>query len=156
MIKLEDLRRTPEAAKLGKTAAIAAGVWLIALIVFLAALSAANDNSDRLDEAETVTSAATVIKSYPVRTDESGNDSLSSAASVIDELGLKDRIGQLSSSASGLVIQADRLYPGEFTKLVSLLSEKGLNVNTAEVRAMQQSGQGRLISVTLAVGGRGK
>jgi len=156
MIKLEDLRRMPEASKLGKAAAAAAGVWFIALVVFLMAISAASENRERLDEAETVAGAATIIKSYPARVDEGGNDALSSAASVIDSLGLKDRIGQLSSSASGLVIQADRLYPEDFTKLVNSLSEKGLNVNTAEIRAMQQSGMGRLISVTLAVGGRGK
>ena len=50
-------------------------------------------------------------------------------------------------------MQINRLYPGELTKLVEELTKNGLEVKTAEIRAMRSEKEGRLINITLAIVG---
>ncbi len=152
MIKFEELREIPEAVKLGKLAVFACGLWLLGLVVLSNALFLMHTNAERLREADGVLNVATVVKSYPARSYASGKEPLTAVSEIVDSLGVKDRVSQMSSSASGLVVQIDRLYPEELTNLAEGLSKSGLSVSTAEIRAATGK-EGRLITATFALEG---
>jgi hypothetical protein len=69
---------------------------------------------------------------------------------IVDALGLRDRLRQLQTNASGAVIQIDRLYGGELRDLISAAEKRGLVVRTAEIKALPGEG-GRVLSTTVMV-----
>jgi hypothetical protein len=69
---------------------------------------------------------------------------------IVDALGLRDRLRQLQTNASGAVIQLDRLYGGELRDLLGAAEKRGLVVRTAEIRALPGEA-GRILSVTIMV-----
>ena len=101
---------------------------------------------------DSILKAASIVRSYPSFNTAASREPLSDISYVIDYLKLKDRVGQMSSGQSGLVLSIDRLHPEEFTALVESITEKGLYIKTAEIRAMSSGKDGRLINVTFAIG----
>ncbi|MDR1509903.1 MAG: hypothetical protein LBS53_09725 [Synergistaceae bacterium] len=77
-------------------------------------------------------------------------DPLGVLSQLVDALGLRDRLRQLQSNASGALIQIDRLYGGELRDLIDAAEKRGLVVRTAEIRALPSEG-GRVLSVTIMV-----
>ena len=64
-IHYDEINSLPEAKRLHKAVVIAAVIWLVAVVVFVFALSAMSANRERLDEAGRVLNGAMTIKSYP-------------------------------------------------------------------------------------------
>ncbi len=153
MIALKDIRDLPEAKRLLKLACIAASLWVIGFVLMSGALFSLNSARLRLEESDRIINAANTIKSYPNSGTDSKSEPIAAISALTDSLGLKDRVGQMSSSASGLVVQINRIYPEELTKLVEGLSKNGLEIKTAEIRAMRSEKEGRLINITLAIVG---
>ncbi|WP_302806865.1 type II secretion system protein GspM [Cloacibacillus porcorum] len=153
MLSLEELRAMPGAKRLQRVALITVMIWLAALLVFSAALSAMSENEDRLSDAEKILNAAITVKAYPQQGAVSGKEPLSAVSEIIDKLGLQSKVNQLSSSPSGLVLQINRLYHEELGKLVEDIQRNGLSVKTAELRSLTGQKDGRLINVTLTIVG---
>ena len=154
MIQLQDVRTMPEAKRLAKLAAIAGGIWLLGFILLSNALYMMHGREERLDECGRVLNAGSVIKSYPAMKVSEGREPVAAVTSITDSLQLKERVAQLNSGPSGLVIQINKLYPEELTKLIEELAAAGLSARTAEIRALSYgSDGGRLINVTLALEG---
>ena len=153
MIALKDIRDLPEAKRLLKLACIAASLWGIGFVLMSGALFSLTSARLRLEESDRIINAANTVKSYPSRGDTAKSEPIAAVSALTDSLGFKDRVGQMSSSPSGLVVQINRLYPGELTKLVEELTKNGLEVKTAEIRAMRSEKEGRLINITLAIAG---
>lgn len=157
MIRFGDIRELPETKRLAKLAAAAAAVWLAGLILILCASSALEGKRERLADSDGVLYAGGVVKSYPAPGPAAGQEPVAAIASITDSLGLKERVAQMNSGPSGLVLQINGLYPEELTKLVEAVSDAGLSIRTADLRAMSAgSGRGRLINATLALEGQGK
>lgn len=153
---IEELRTAPEYARLRKLGAAAVSIWLLFLIVFFVAYSAGKENVSRLDEAERVLRGATELRSYSERSVASTEEPLTAVSAILNKTGLQDKTKQLSSSAAGLALQVDRLYPDELQSLVEEISKNGLTVTTAEVRLLEAKRDGRLLDVTLAIVGETK
>ena len=71
---------------------------------------------------------------------------------AINELSLKDRVGLMNSGSSGLTVQMTELNGAEFVSFLKRLSEKGLQVNTADIRAITSAQKGRLINASMLIG----
>lgn len=129
-------------------------IWIFAIVVFVAAVSLQRSNGEYLKQSGSVLNAATVVKAYKVSEIAPSTDggSLSSLTDIINAAGLSDRVSQLDSGSSGTIIKAERVYPDEFEKLVSLLSSKGMQVTAAEMRAVNINGE-RLLFIRLSLGG---
>lgn len=157
MMNFASLRNSTEFEKAVKQIFVAVLVWLLALLIFLVALSQRNYNSSKLKEAEKVLNAATVIKEYnqPATVNNASDSALSSMSDLVNSAGLADRIRRLDSIGDEAVLQADMIYPDELGKLVSSISSCGMYINSAEIKAVQAK-EGRLLSVVLSVGGAGK
>ena len=157
MIRLDDIRELPESRRLAKLAVVAACVWLAALVLLLCASSSLEAKRLRLADCGGVLYAGGVVKSYPAQGPASGQEPVAAVSSLTDSLGLRERVAQMNSGPSGLVLQLNGLYPDELTKFVEAVSDAGLSVRTAEVRAMSAGAdKGRLINVTLALEGERK
>lgn len=71
-------------------------------------------------------------------------------SSLVDKMGLKDNLVQISSLSKGISVQLTRLY---FMKAISFLQEipkRGLTIDSAELRYVPEGGD-RLMSMTLIV-----
>ncbi len=142
-----------ETERLAKKILLAAVLWLLVLLVFLAALAQFNRNKAMLDDANSVLNAATQLKAYSVSDSSSAADaSLTSLTDVINAAGLSDRVSQFNSNGGETLVRADRVYPDELEKLVSMLSAKGMQISSAEIRAANSNGE-RLLFIKLSVGG---
>ena len=153
MTPLEGLCEMPESKRLRSAALVTLLIWAAALSVFSLALSALAENEEREADAGRVLSAAVKIKSYPSSAPSAGKEPLAALSEIVGKLGLQERVAQLASSPSGLVLQLNRLYGDEFSKLAEDLRRNGLSVKTAEIRALSSQKDGRLINVTLTVEG---
>jgi hypothetical protein len=100
---------------------------------------------------------AQVVRSYrnephqetaPVPT----GDILSSLSSLIDQVGIKDRLVQLSTGSTGATLQLERLYGEELATLLQELERRGLPLLSAELRSVPY-GEARLFACSLLVGG---
>ena len=152
----DEIRDLPETKRLLRSAAITAALWLAALIVFFLALSALSSNEERFSEATRVLNAAVEIKSYPEQGAASGREPLSAVTAILDKQGLQSRVSQLSSSPAGLLLQVNRLYPEELSRLVEELHKNGLTAKTAEIRTLTGKQDGRLINLSITREGEEK
>ena len=140
---------------LAKKALVVAFVWLLAMATFLTAVALQRSNSEKLGEACSVLNAATVLKGYKL-TDTGttkADNSLTSITDILNAAGLSNRVSQLDSSSSGTLIKADRVYPDEFEKLVSMLGDRGVQITAAEIRAVNVNSE-RLLFIRLSLGGQ--
>lgn len=151
MFSFEQLRDTPEFQKLIKYAGVVVSVWIVALILFISSYILLDVNHSDMMEADNVLQVSGLIKSYPPREFKAGREPLAAISSMIDELKLKDKVGQLSSSQSGMIVEFRKIYSSDLARIVQAVSNYGLTVKTAEVKALASGNDGRLINLTLAL-----
>ncbi len=140
-----------------KKAAAAAVVWLLALVVFLLGTAMLRENRAKLAEADSVLNAVTLLKAYrlPENAEHAADASLTSLTDIINASGISDRVAQLDSNGGGTLVRADRVYPDELGRCVSMLSAKGMQITAAEIRAANVNGE-RLLFIKLSVRGADK
>ena len=153
MVKFDEIRNVPAVSKLGKLAIFAVCLWLIGLVIFSNALFIIDGNRERLKESDRILNGATMIKSYPARGFFAGEEPLAAVSSIIDKLGLKDRVSKMTSASTGLVVQLDRLYPNELTGLVEEFSKSGLSIATADISAAVSGKEGRTLTAVFSLEG---
>ncbi len=79
-------------------------------------------------------------------------DILSILSSLIDQVGVKDRLVQLSAGAAGATLQLERLYGEELATLLQELERKDLPPLSVELRSVPQ-GETKRFSCSILVGG---
>lgn len=151
---LEFLRSNRQAQRLGLLLSLGLLLWLFALSLS----GGADGQRSRIAlQEDRFRRLAQVVRTYrnqprqeepPAR----GGDLLSGLSSLIDQVGVKDRLVQLSMSTAGATLQLDRLYGEELATLLQELNGKGLPLLSAELRSAPQ-GEGRLFFCSLLVGG---
>ena len=149
---IEEIRGLPETKKLIRLGLLALLVWTAGTAFFLEASSILNSSKDRVMDTGKILDAANTFYSYPSRTSAEGKEPLSLLTDAINELSLKDRVGLMNSGSSGLTVQMNELNGAEFVSLLKSLSEKGLQVKTADIRAITSAQKGRLINASMLIG----
>jgi hypothetical protein len=128
----------------------ACAVWATgAVFASMLAASADTANSD-ISSAGQVLDYAMQFRALP-RTGNAAprsEDPLGALSQITDALGLRDRIRQLQSNTSGVVLQVEKMFGGELGELLYSAENRGLAVKTAEIRALPGEGS-RILSVTL-------
>lgn len=152
---IEEIRGLPETKKLIRLGLLALLVWTAGTAFFLEASSILNSSKDRVMDTGKILDAANTFYSYPSRTSAEGKEPLSLLTDAINELSLKDRVGLMNSGSSGLTVQMNELNGAEFVSLLKSLSEKGLQVKTADIRAITSAQKGRLINASMLIGATG-
>lgn len=149
---IEEIKGLLQTKKLVRLVLLSALIWTVGIVLFTEAAIVLNNSSDRLLDTAKILNAANIYRSYPSRTSAEGKEPLSALSDAIGELNLKDRAGLVNSGSSGLTVQITELNGAEFTSFLSLLSKKGLQVKTAEIRAITSSQKGRLINASILIG----
>ncbi len=152
---IEEIRGLPETKKLIRLGLLALLIWTVAAALFLEASAVLNSSKERVNDAGRVLAAANIFYSYPSRSSAGDKEPLSLLTDTINELGLKDRAGLMNSGSSGLTVQMNELNGAEFVSLLKRLSEKGLQVKTADIRAITSAQKGRLINASMIIGATG-
>lgn len=137
---LLEIRELPEARKLFKLILGAASLWILALILLLQALDLNTQARRDLADADRVVNASIVYKAHPStnapKPGSTADDPYAIVSEILASLGLEDRILQLSTQSSGVLLQVERLYGEEMAQLVTLFESQGLSVKTAELKAL--------------------
>ena len=149
---IEEIRGLLQTKKLVRLALLSALIWTVGIVLFAEAAIILSNNRDRLLDTGKILNAANIYHSFPSHTSAEGKEPLSALSDAIGELNLKDRVGLVNSGSSGLTVQITELNGAEFISFLSLLSEKGLQVKTAEIRAITSSQKGRLINASILIG----
>ena len=149
---IEEIRGLPETKKLTRLGLLALLVWTAGTALFLEASDILNSSKERIIDTGRILDAANTFYSYPSRNSAEGREPLSLLTDAINELSLKDRVGLMNSGSSGLTVQMTELNGEEFVSLLKRLSEKGLQVRTADIRAITSSQKGRLINASMLIG----
>ena len=149
---IEEIRGLLQTKKLVRLALLSALIWTVGIVLFAEAAIILSNNRDRLLDTGKILNAANIYHSFPSHTSAEGKEPLSALSDAIGELNLKDRVGLVNSGSSGLTVQITELNGAEFITFLTLLSKKGLQVKTAEIRAITSSQKGRLINASILIG----
>lgn len=152
---IEEIRGLPESKKLVRLALLALLIWTVGTVLFLEASAGLNSSRERVIDTGKILDAANIFYSYPSRTSAEGKEPLSVLTETINELNLKDSVGLINSGSSGLTVQMTELDGTEFVSFLKLLSKKGLQVRTADIRAITSPRKGRLINASILIGANG-
>ena len=152
---IEEIRELPETKKLIRLGLLALLVWTVGAALFLEAAAVLNSSRERIVDAGRVLDAANTFYSYPSRTSAEGKEPLSLLTDAINELSLKDRVGLMNSGSLGLTVQMTELNGAEFVSLLKRFAEKGLQIKTADIRAITSAQKGRLINASMLIGANG-
>jgi hypothetical protein len=132
----------------------AAAMWVVLFIFAWSLVSSGNLMNLDISSSDRVLDYAMQFRALP-RTEipkaASAEDPLSVLSQIVDVLGLRDRVQQLQSNPSGVVIQLEKLYGDELGELLYSIENRGIDIKTAEIRALPSEG-GRILNVTLMMG----
>jgi len=78
---------------------------------------------------------------------EQAADPLGALSQIVDALSLRDRMRQLQSNQSGVLIQLDKIYGAEMSEFLSAAENRGLYIRTAEIRALP-GGESRVLNAS--------
>ena len=153
---LRYLREHPDFRKVGLFLVLGIMLWVTAFVL----TGRQEELAGRIDIKETrYVSLVEVIRTYRAqpRTEETSaapkGDPLTVLSRLLDSVGIKDRLVQLSSASSGVSLQVDRLYPGELGTFLQEVMRLGLPILSCEIRAVP-AGNERRLACSLLVGGR--
>jgi hypothetical protein len=150
-----ELKSLPAYKKFSRLALLTVLIWLLGFVLLSNALLMIDSARSNLSDAERIASAASEVRAVSGGAATPGKEPLSEVSEIIDELNIRDRIGQMSSGPSGLVLRINNMTMAELTGLSESLAAKGLNVKSAELRAMNAGGGRRIqASMTLEAAGQ--
>ena len=150
---LSEFREMPEARKISRLLLLAAAVWVVFLFLVLEIRDMGSKIDRDLSVGDQIINNAIVYRSYPAtaRTKTAAGtteEPLTVLSQIVDALELRERMLQLQSNASGILLQLDKLYGRELEEFLSTIESRGLTIKTAEIRSIP-SGEVRLIGATL-------
>lgn len=149
---LSEFREMPEARRISRLFLCAAVIWVLFLFLVMEIRDMAGQIDRDLSSGDQIINNAIVYRSYPATSQTkaaaSGEEPLTVLSQIVDTLGLRERMLQLQSNASGILLQMDKLYGQELEEFLSTVESRGLSIKTAEIRSVP-SGADRLIGVTL-------
>ena len=147
-----DAYESPEWRRLARVYLLAAAVW-IALVFFLVRISeTAIRITGDIGSGELIIGNALTYRAYPGTSKKTSSvreaEPLTVLSDIIDTLNLRERVQQLQANSSGVLVQLERVYGEELRELLLTLDSRGLQIKTAEIKALP-SGDVRLLSITL-------
>ena len=150
---LSEFREMPEARKISRLLFLAAAVWMAFLFLVLEIRDMGREIDRDLSAGDQIINNAIVYRSYPAtaRTKTAATtteEPLTVLSQIVDALELRERMLQLQSNASGILLQLDKLYGEELEEFLGTIESRGLTIKTAEIRSIP-SGEERLIGATL-------
>jgi len=150
---LREILNDSDFRKPGALCAAALVAWVLLIALMLSSDTSLRLVSSNLSSSARVLDYAMQFKALP----RAGNlitdipdEPLSVLSNIIDALGLRSRMQQLQSNASGIVVQLERLYGDELGELLGSIENSGLTIKTAEIRALPRD-DGRLLSAILTM-----
>ncbi|MCL2684376.1 MAG: hypothetical protein FWE55_03950 [Synergistaceae bacterium] len=153
MAGFREILRDGDFRRPGFLCAAALVVWILLITLIFSSDTSLNLARADLSSSGRVIDYAMQLKALPrtrnVITDIP-EEPLSVLSNIINALGLRNRMQQLQSNPSGIVVQLERLYGNELGELLGSIENNGMFIKTAEIKALPGEG-GRLLSVVLTM-----
>ena len=153
MVGFREILRDGDFRRPALLCASALSVWVLLIALLLSSGVSLDAASADLSSSGMVLDYAMQFKALP----RTGNvitdipeEPLSALSNIINALGLRDRMQQLQSNPSGIVVQLERLYGNELGELLGSIENGGMSVKTAEIKALPVDGE-RLLSAVLTM-----
>ncbi|MDR1650759.1 MAG: hypothetical protein LBR87_03135 [Synergistaceae bacterium] len=130
--------------------AASAAIWLFSLTLLSFSVESAARTDFSLSSAGRLLDSAMKFKALPRagrNTSAGSDDQLGAVSQIVDALELRDKIRQLQSNPSGVLIQLDGIYGDELRDFLFSAENRGLSIIASEIRALPDSGE-RVLSVT--------
>jgi hypothetical protein len=154
MITLGEIRDIPEARRLFRLFGIALALWIIFILLLVRIGGMGDEILKNLEAGDNIIEAASTYRSYPTATrnksQQPGSEPLTAISEIVESMGLRDRMPQLQSNSSGVLLQLERIYGDEMERFLAELEKKGLGIKTAEMRSIP-SGEDRVLNATFLV-----
>lgn len=147
-----ELREMPESRRLAVTYILAAMAWILLVFVLLQIFDASGKLGSAVSSSDQIINSAIKYKSLPSKGGKTSSlqtgEPLTVLSEIVNTLGMRERMIQLQSNVSGIMMQIERLYGDELEEFLTTLESRGLIIKTAEIKALPVGGE-RLLSVTL-------
>ncbi|MDR1472693.1 MAG: hypothetical protein LBS75_09225 [Synergistaceae bacterium] len=154
MMSLNEIMEAPESRRAMRMLALAAAIWIACFAVAVRITAVSRSLAAAVSASGRIVDSGMRYRAYPrteqAQTARKVEDPLGALTQIVDALSLKDRMQQLQSNASGVLIQLERLYGQELREFLSTVESRGLQIRTAEIRALP-SGGGRVLSATFTL-----
>ena len=152
MTRLLEMLRDADSRRPLILSAAAVAVWIVFVVLVLNTSSYGSRASSDMSSSGRVLDYAMRFRALPRTQPVPGpiEDPLGEISVIVDGLKLRDKIRQLSSNPSGVVVQFEKLYGGELGDLLKAMDKARLSVKTAEIRALPGDG-GKLLSAQLTL-----
>ncbi|MDR3280345.1 MAG: hypothetical protein LBT23_07520 [Synergistaceae bacterium] len=129
--------------------ALAVFVWVVFFAIMASLLASTSRVGSDIASGGRVLDYAMKYRALPRKGIDARNtdDPLGALSQIVDALELRDRMRQLTSNQSGVLIQLDKIFGGEMREFLASAENRGLSIRTAEIRALP-SGGGRALNAT--------
>ncbi|MCF4150751.1 hypothetical protein L2W58_02960 [Dethiosulfovibrio sp. F2B] len=127
-------------------------LWVISFYVWSGISNLESKSKLNYARFEELTEVVRSYKNLPHREDRSSapEDPMVVVSSLVESMGLKDNLIQISSLSKGVSVQLSRLYSEKTLSFIQELGKRGLSIESAEVRAVPE-GAFRLLSISLII-----
>ena len=149
MISLSELKEMPESKRLLRLTVTAVLLWGLGFVILFCVWIADGNMERALRDKGTIIDRAVRYRAFPAsdgaKTVE--GDAISLVSDIVETLNMRDRVQQLQSNASGVLLQLERIYGAEMKELLSTMESRGLKIKTAEIKALPV-GENHLLGAT--------
>ncbi len=153
MISFQELKDSPHVKKLKPLLLLGVLVWVLGFVILFQALGQRARFDASLADVNAILQASAIYHSFPNRQSvkKEAEEPLTAISRIVEEGGMRDRLKQLASNPSGIVVQLDNLYATEFVKFLEGVAALGLVPQNIDLRAVPKDDE-RLLSVSVIVG----
>jgi hypothetical protein len=130
-------------------------VWVIFAAFVWAADSSGNLTGSDITSSGRVLDYAIQFRALPrtgITRADAPDEPLGALSDIVDALGLRERMRQLQSNPSGIVVQIENMYGDELGDFLVSVEKGGLVIKTAEIRVLPGE-NGRMLGATLTMEG---
>lgn len=147
-----ELREMPESRRLSATYLLVLLVWAALVFILVNISRASVDVGKSISSGDQIINSAITYKSYPSKGQPAAaaptGEPLTVLSEIVNTLGMRERMIQLQSNVSGIMLQIEKLYGSELEEFLATIESRGLKVKTAEIKVLPVAGE-RLLAITL-------
>lgn len=149
---LNELRAMPESKRLFRFLLAALLIWVILLFLLMEIADSSRKIGMDIFTSDQIINNALVYRAHPASKNKaivaSSEEPLTVLSQIVDTLGLRERMLQLQSNPTGILLQMEKLYGDELEEFMTTIESRGLKIKTAEIKGLP-SGNERLLGMTL-------
>lgn len=148
----EEIKNMTETKKLIRLTLAGLLIWAVGVLLFAGACRPLDRRTENLLSSKKILNAAHTFYSRLPRSAREEESPLTALTGILGGLGLKERAEITNTASTDMTVRIPEMNGQELILFLKGLSEKGLTVRTAEMRAFTSPQKGRLINLSILIG----